>query len=141
MIANMGVIIRAKKQKIFGNKSATNLMICLASADMLQLAEYLDKKGCFCLPCDVGTELFLSDYLNAHHRLKEYKFCGNRIAVVIDCWEWQRTCVRWLEDFGKTIFLTRKEFVVLVVNLLKTINAHAHQKKEVGRSEKENPKN
>ena len=79
------------------------------NADMLQLAEYLDKKGCFCLPCDVGTELFLSDYINVHHRLKEYKFCGNRIAVVIDCWEWQRTCTRWLDDFGKTIFLTRKE--------------------------------
>ena len=61
------------------------------------------------LPCKVGTELFLSDYLNFHHRLKEYKFCGDRIVIIIECWEWQRTCTRFLDDFGKTVFLTKEE--------------------------------
>ena len=74
-----------------------------------QVADYLLENGVFVLPCKVGTELFLSDYINGHHRLKEYKFCGNRIAIVIECWEFQRTCTRWLDDFGKTIFLTKEE--------------------------------
>ena len=74
-----------------------------------KLADHLLENGVIALPCKVGTELFLSDYLNAHHRLKEYKFVGDRIVVVIECWEWQRTCTRWLDDFGKTVFLTRAE--------------------------------
>ena len=61
------------------------------------------------LPCKVGNELFLSDYPTIHCRLKEYKFIGNEVAIVIDCWEWQRTCTRMLSDFGKTIFLTKEE--------------------------------
>lgn len=61
------------------------------------------------LPCKVGNELFLSDYPTIHCRLKEYKFIGNEVAIVIDCWEWQRTCTRMLSDFGKTVFLTKEE--------------------------------
>lgn len=72
-------------------------------------ADHLIENGVIVLPCKVGTELYLSDYIEAHHRLKEYKFLGNEIAVVIDCWEWQRTCTRMLSDFGKTIFLTKAE--------------------------------
>ena len=73
------------------------------------IADHLIENGVIVLPCKVGTELFLSDYINGHHRLKEYKFLGNEIAVVIDCWEWQRTCTRMLSDFGKTVFLTKEE--------------------------------
>ena len=61
------------------------------------------------LPCKVGDELFLSDYPTIHCRLKEYKFIGNEVAIVIDCWEWQRTCTRMLSDLGKTVFLTKEE--------------------------------
>lgn len=72
------------------------------------LADYLLEDGWIRPPCKVGTDLYLSDYPNMHCRLKEYKFCGDRIAIVIDCWEWQRTCIRWLDDFGKTVFLTEE---------------------------------
>lgn len=75
----------------------------------VHFADHLLASGVIVLPCKVGTYLYLSDYFNMHFRLKEYKFCGNRIAFVIDCWEWQRTCTRWLDDFGKTVFLTREE--------------------------------
>ena len=84
---------------------------CL-QAVLEKLGEYEDaeEQGLLLkLPCKVGTELFLSDYLNAHHRLKEYKFLGSDVAVVIECWEFQRTCTRMLSDFGKTIFLTKEE--------------------------------
>lgn len=74
-----------------------------------RLADHLIENGVIVLPCKVGTELFLSDYLNVHHRLKEYKFCGDRIVMIIECWEWQRTCTRFLEEFGKTVFLTKEE--------------------------------
>jgi hypothetical protein len=74
------------------------------------VCEHFKNKANFIeLPCKVGTELFLSDYLNVHHRLKEYKFCGDRIVIIIECWEWQRTCTRFLEEFGKTVFLTKEE--------------------------------
>lgn len=72
-------------------------------------ADVLLENGVVALPCKVGTEVYLSDYIDKHHRLKEYKFIGNKIAVVIECWEFQGTCTRWLDDFGKTIFLTREE--------------------------------
>ncbi len=71
--------------------------------------KFKDKSHFVELPCKVGTELYLSDYIDKHHRLKEYKFLGNRITVVIECWEFQTTCTRWLDDFGKTIFLTKGE--------------------------------
>lgn len=77
-----------------------------------KLAEYEDaeERGLLLrLPCKVGDELFLSDYPTIHCKLKEYKFIGNDVAIVIDCWEWQRTCTRLLSDFGKTVFLTREE--------------------------------
>lgn len=77
-----------------------------------KLAEYEDaeEQGLLLrLPCKVGDELFLSDYPTIHCRLKEYKFIGNEVAIVIDCWEWQRTCTRMLSDFGKTVFLTREK--------------------------------
>lgn len=73
------------------------------------IVDYLLANGVVVLPCKVGTEVYLSDYIDKHHRLKEYKFIGNKIAVVIECWELQRTCTRWLDDFGKTIFLAREE--------------------------------
>lgn len=74
-----------------------------------EAADYLLANGVVALPCKVGTEVYLSDYIDKHHRLKEYKFIGNKIAVVIECWEFQGTCTRWLDDFGKTIFLTKEE--------------------------------
>ena len=77
-----------------------------------KLAEYEDaeEQGLLLrLPCKVGNELFLSDYPTIHCRLKEYKFIGNEVAIVIDCWEWQRTCTRMLSDFGKTVFLIREK--------------------------------
>lgn len=62
------------------------------------------------LPCEIGTELFLSDYLMQHHRLKEYKFIGTRVVMVIECFEFQRTCKRFLDEhFGITVFLTKEE--------------------------------
>ena len=73
------------------------------------LADYLLANGVIVIPCKVGTEVYLSDYINTHHRVKEYKFLGNKIAVVIECWEWQRTCTRMLDEFGKSIFLTKEE--------------------------------
>lgn len=73
------------------------------------IADYLIANGVIHIPCKVGTEVYLSDYIDKHHRLKEYKFIGNKIAVVIECWEFQGTCTRWLDDFGKNIFLTREE--------------------------------
>lgn len=46
----------------------------------------------------------------AHHRLKEYKFIGTRVVMVIECFEFQRTCRRFLDEhFGKTVFLTRED--------------------------------
>nr|DAE34495.1 MAG TPA: hypothetical protein [Caudoviricetes sp.] len=62
------------------------------------------------LPCEIGTELFLIDYPMVHHRLKEYKFIGSRVVMVIECFEFQRTCKRFLDEhFGKTVFLTKEE--------------------------------
>ena len=62
------------------------------------------------LPCKVGEELFLTDYLMYHHRLKEYKFIGERVVMVIECFEFQRTCKRFVDEhFGKTVFLTKEE--------------------------------
>ena len=72
-------------------------------------ADVLLANGVVALPCKVGTEVYLSDYIDKHHRLKEYKFIGNKIAVVIECWNFQRTCTRFLDEFGKTIFLTKEE--------------------------------
>lgn len=76
---------------------------------VVDIADKLLSSGVFVLPCKVGTELYLSTYPNGHHRLKEYRFCGDRIVMVIDCWEWQRTCTRWVDEFGKTVFLTKEE--------------------------------
>ena len=62
------------------------------------------------LPCEIGTELFLSDNLMQHHRLKEYKFIGERVVMVIECFEFQRTRKMFLDEyFGKTVFLTKEE--------------------------------
>lgn len=62
------------------------------------------------LPCKIGTELFLSDNIMQHHRLKEYKFIGTRVVMVIECFEFQRTCKRFIDEhFGKTVFLTKEE--------------------------------
>ena len=62
------------------------------------------------LPCEIGTELFLIDYPMVHHRLKEYKFIGSRVVMVIECFELQSTCKRFVDEhFGKTVFLTKEE--------------------------------
>lgn len=72
------------------------------------------------LPCEIGTELFLSDYLMQHHRLKEYKFIGTRVVMVIECFEFQVTCKRFLDEhFGKTVFLTKEEAEVRLKELNK----------------------
>ena len=73
-------------------------------------SSFKDKSRFIELPCDVGTELFLSDYLMYHHRLKEYKFIGERVVMIIECFEFQRTCKRFVDEhFGKTVFLTKEE--------------------------------
>jgi hypothetical protein len=83
--------------------------ICEQNSLIEKIADYLLANGVIVIPCKVGTEVYLSDYINTHHRVKEYKFLGNKIAVVIECWEWQRTCTRMLDEFGKSIFLTKEE--------------------------------
>lgn len=71
---------------------------------------FKDKSLIIELPCKVGKELFLTDYLMGHHRLKEYKFIGERVVMVIECFELQRTCKRFVDEhFGKTVFLTKEE--------------------------------
>ncbi len=80
-------------------------------------SKFKDKSRIIELPCEVGTELFLSDYLMAHHRLKEYKFIGTRVVMVIECFEFQRTCRRFLDEhFGKTVFLTREDAEKAMLN-------------------------
>ena len=62
------------------------------------------------LPCKVGEELFLTDYLMHHHRLKEYKFIGERVVMVIECFEFQRTCKRFVDEhFGVTVFTDKSK--------------------------------
>lgn len=71
---------------------------------------FKNKSNYIELPCKVGEELFLSDYFMYHHRLKEYKFIGERVVMVIECFEFQRTYRRFVDEcFGKTVFLTKKE--------------------------------
>lgn len=75
-----------------------------------QCDNFKDKSLIIELPCKIGTELFLSDYIMQHHRLKEYKFIGTRVVMVIECFEFQRTCKRFLDEhFGITVFLTKEE--------------------------------
>lgn len=72
--------------------------------------DFKDKSLIVELPCKIGTELFLSDNLMQHHRLKEYKFIGTRVVMVIECFEFQRTRKMFLDEhFGKTVFLTEEE--------------------------------
>lgn len=62
------------------------------------------------LPCKVGEELFLTDYLMYHHRLKEYKFICERVVMVIECFEFQRTCKRFVDEhFGVTVFTDKSK--------------------------------
>ena len=75
-----------------------------------QCDNFKDKSLIIELPCKIGTELFLSDNIMQHHRLKEYKFIGTRVVMVIECFEFQRTCWRFVDEhFGKTVFLTKEE--------------------------------
>lgn len=75
-----------------------------------QCDNFKDKSLIVELPCEIGTELFLSDNLMQHHRLKEYKFIGERVVMVIECFEFQRTRKMFLDEyFGKTVFLTKEE--------------------------------
>lgn len=62
------------------------------------------------LPCKVGEELFLTDALMYHHRLKEYKFIGERVVMVIECFEFQRICRRFVDEhFGVTVFTDKSK--------------------------------
>lgn len=75
-----------------------------------QCDNFKDKSLVVELPCKVGKELFLTDYLMGHHRLKEYKFIGERVVMAIECFEFQRTCWRFVDEhFGKTVFLSKEE--------------------------------
>ena len=87
--------------------------------DIENACDYFKAKSLIVeLPCEIGTELFLSDYLMQHHRLKEYKFIGTRVVMVIECFEFQRTCKRFLDEhFGKTVFLTKEEAEVRLKEL------------------------
>lgn len=62
------------------------------------------------LPCKVGEELFWTDHLKYHYRLKEYKFIGDSIVMVIECVELHCICRLLVDEhFGKTVFLTKEE--------------------------------
>ena len=75
-----------------------------------QCDNFKDKSLIIELPCKIGTELFLSDNIMQHHRLKEYKFIGTRVVMVIECFEFQRTRKMFLDEhFGITVFLTKEE--------------------------------
>jgi hypothetical protein len=82
-----------------------------ACSNVEKLCQYFNDKSLIVeLPCKIGTELFLSDNIMQHHRLKEYKFIGTRVVMVIECFEFQRTCKRFLDEhFGITVFLTKEE--------------------------------
>lgn len=42
--------------------------------------------------------------------VKEYKFIGERVIMVIECFELQRSCKRFVDEhFGKTVFLAKEE--------------------------------
>lgn len=72
---------------------------------LAETIELLQSDKLIELPCKVGEELFLTDYLMYHHRLKEYKFIGERVVMVIECFEFQRTCKRFVDEcFGVTVF-------------------------------------
>nr|DAO16279.1 MAG TPA: hypothetical protein [Caudoviricetes sp.] len=71
---------------------------------------FKDKSLIVELPCKVGEELFLTDYIMCHHRLKEYKFIGNRVVMVIECFELQSTCKRFVDEhFGVTVFADKSK--------------------------------
>ncbi len=77
---------------------------------LAETIELLQSDRLIELPCKIGTELFLSDNIMQHHRLKEYKFIGTRVVMVIECFEFQRTCKRFLDEhFGITVFLSKDE--------------------------------
>lgn len=61
------------------------------------------------LPCKEETQLFLSDYPTYQHKLKEYVFIGGKVAIRIECFQLNAICTRWLDDIGKTVFLTESE--------------------------------
>ena len=76
----------------------------------IDVLKKLEQQKYIELPCKAGTELFLSDYNTYHHRLKEYKIIGNRVVMVIKCFELQQTFYRYVDEhFGKTVFLTKEE--------------------------------
>ena len=75
-----------------------------------QCDNFKDKSLIVELPCKVGEELFLTDYLMYHHRLKEYKFIGKRVVMIIECFELQRTCKRFVDEhFGVTVFADKSK--------------------------------
>lgn len=73
-------------------------------------SHFKDKSLIVELPCKVGEELFLTDYHMCHHRLKEYKFIGTRVVMVIECFELQSTCKRFVDEhFGVTVFTDKSK--------------------------------
>lgn len=94
-----------------------------------QCDNFKDKSLVVELPCEIGTELFLSDNITQHHRLKEYKFIGTRVVMVIECFEFQRTCKRFLDEhFGITVFLTKEEAETKLKELNQIANQKLHDK-------------
>ncbi|WP_290911341.1 hypothetical protein [Eubacterium sp.] len=62
------------------------------------------------LPCKIGEELFITNCLMYHHRLKDYVFIDDRIVMVIECVELQSIRRMFVDEyFGKTVFLTKEE--------------------------------
>lgn len=85
---------------------------CPINEAIKKLADYEDaeEQGLLLrLPCKENTEFFLIDYPNYHFKLKEYRFCGTQVVMVIECFEMESTCKRMLSDFGNSVFLTKEE--------------------------------
>ena len=75
------------------------------------VAEYLTANGVIVLPCDVGSKVYFAD--NENH----IAFIGNIVSYSLDSAHLWFNCHYkcglniWhpIEDFGKTVFLTREE--------------------------------
>ena len=93
-------------------KEVLDCGVCPISKAINKLADYeqAEEGGLLIrLPCKEGIEVFLSDYLDYHFKLKEYRFCGSKVVMVIECFELNNTCKRMLNVFDKTVFLTKAE--------------------------------
>ncbi len=77
------------KLMVLLHTSGWNIFTNPVSANIEQIADYLDKNGVIVLPCKVGTPVFI---INKKGRI----FCGKFRLDDID-------------QFGKRVFLTRAE--------------------------------